>query len=275
MASISAQIATAMYVLYHPGFVPDRWSIFIAHLMVTAICCTTVLCANRALPMINNIGLFFILAGVFITIMICAIMPHTTGSGYASSSFVWADWENSTGYTSNGFVFLAGMLNGAYAVGTPDCVSHLAEEIPNPKRNIPLAIAAQMVIGFFTAFFYMIAIFYATTNLDDVTNSPFFPLATIYQQATGGSVPATMGLLFIIFVPIFCTCIGTFITAGRCLWTLARDEAIPLSGFIGVISPRWKNPFRATWICGIFSVLLGVIYVSHQIVFPITHDALF
>lgn len=91
-----------------------------------------------------------------ITIVVCAVMP--SGTGHATHSFVWEDWANDTGYSSNGFVFLAGMLNGAYAVGTPDCVSHLAEEIPNPKRNIPLAIGAQMSIGFITAFAYTIAI---------------------------------------------------------------------------------------------------------------------
>ncbi|CAL3967810.1 unnamed protein product, partial [Diplocarpon coronariae] len=73
---------------------------------------------------------------------------------YARSAFVWADWSNQTGYSSDGFVFCAGMLNGAYAVGTPDCVSHLAEEIPNPRRNVPLAIGAQMATGFVTAFCY-------------------------------------------------------------------------------------------------------------------------
>jgi len=222
MASISSQIAVAMYGLYRPEYTPERWHIFIGYLIVAWTCCSIVLFANRALPMINNIGLFFILGGVFITIIVCAVMPHSTGSGYASSSFVWSEWSNQTGYSSNGFVFLAGMLNGAYAVGTPDCVSHLEEEIPHPKRNIPLAIAAQMVIGFITAFFYMIAIFYAISNIDDVLAAPYFPLATIYFQATS-STAGTMGLLFLIFVPIFCTCIGTFITAGRCLWTIARD----------------------------------------------------
>ncbi len=118
------------------------------------------------------------------------------------------------------------MLNGAYAVGTPDCVSHLAEEIPNPKRNIPLAIAAQMVIGFFTALFYMIAIFYAISNMDDLLNAVTFPLATIYYQATGSN-GGSLGLLLVIFFPIFCTTIGTYITAGRTLWTLARDDATP------------------------------------------------
>jgi amino acid transporter len=266
MASISSQIAVAMYGLYRPDYTPERWHIFIGYLIVTWICCSTVLFANRALPMVNNIGLFFILAGVFITILVCAIMPHTTGSGYASSSFVWSEWSNQTGYGSDGFVFLAGMLNGAYAVGTPDCVSHLAEEIPRPRRNIPLAIAAQMVIGFITAFFYMIAIFYAINNIGDVLAAPYFPLATIYAQATSSNA-GTMGLLFIIFVPIFCCCIGTYITSGRCLWTIARDGAVPFSGTLGVISPRFKNPFNATLFCGCFSTVLGAIYVGSSTAF--------
>lgn len=193
-------------------------------------------------------------------------MPHQTGSGYASSSFVWADWSNQTGYTSNGFVFLAGMLNGAYAVGTPDCVSHLAEEIPNPRRNIPLAIAAQMGIGFLTAFFYMIAIFYAITNLDDVLGAPYFPLAQIYAQATSSN-GGTIGLLLVIFFPIICTTIGCYITAGRCLWALARDEAVPFSSTLKTISRRFKNPFNATVVCGVFSTILGAIYVGSTAAF--------
>lgn len=266
MASISSQIAIAMYGIYRPNYVMERWHVFIGYLVVTWLCCFTVLFANRALPTINNIGLFFILAGVFITILVCAIMPSRTGVGYATSSFVWSEWSNQTGYTSNGFVFLAGMLNGAYAVGTPDCVSHLAEEIPNPRRNIPRAIAAQMGIGFVTAFVYMIAIFYAITNMDDVLAAPYFPLFEVYFQATR-STAGTMGLLFLIFFPIICCCIGTYITAGRTLWTIARDGAVPFSGTFGKISPRFQNPFNATIFCGVFSTILGAIYVGNSTAF--------
>jgi choline transport protein len=56
--------------------------------------------------------------------MVLAIMPSTTGKGYATNEFVWGNWMNGTGYSSNGFVFLAGMLNGAFAIGTPDGCTH-------------------------------------------------------------------------------------------------------------------------------------------------------
>ncbi|KAK0120696.1 hypothetical protein ONS96_010899 [Cadophora gregata f. sp. sojae] len=266
MASISGQICVAMYGLYHPNYSPERWHVFIAYLIITWTCCSIVLFANRALPTINNIGLFFILAGVFITIVCCSTLPHTAGTGYATSSFVWAEWSNQTGYTSNGFVFCAGMLNGAYAVGTPDCVSHLAEEIPNPKRNVPFAIAAQMVTGFVTAFCYAITIFYAISDLDEVLAAPYFPLAFIYAQATS-SRAGTTGLLFLILVPILCCCTGTFITCGRCLWTIARDEAVPFSGTFSKIDPKHKNPFNATVFCGVFCTILGSIYVGSSTAF--------
>jgi choline transport protein len=266
MSSIASQIIVGMYGLHHPDYIPERWHIFIGQVVISWICCCTVLFANRALPAVNSVGLCFILGGVITTILVCAIMPHTNGSGYATTSFVWSEWLNQTGYANNGFVFLTGMLNGAFSVGTPDCVAHLAEEIPNPKRNIPLAIGAQMVTGFFTAFFFMITIFYSIADLDAVLGSPYFPLAQIYHQATSSNA-GTMGLLFVIFFPIVCSCVGTFITAGRGVWTLARDEAIPFSKPLGTISPRFKNPFNATLLCGIFTTILGAIYVGSTTAF--------
>lgn len=224
--------------------------------------------ANRALPVINNAGMFLVLAGLLITIIVCAVMPgRSGGSGYASNDFVWKDWSADIGYSSNGFVFLMGMLNGAYAVGVPDCVSHLAEEVPRPEINIPKAIAAQMIIGFFTATPYMIAIFYSISDLSAVlSGSASFPLAEIYRQATN-SAAGTIGLLLVILLPSVCTLVGAYITASRTLWTLARDGATPFSKTLGRVSDTWRNPFNATLVCGCISTLLGCIYVGSSTAF--------
>lgn len=118
-----------MYSMFHPDLVVQNWHVFVAYIITVWLCAGTVLFANRALPMINNIGGALILAGVLIAIIVCAVMPTVNGTGHASSSFVWKEWRNQAGY-SDGFVFVSGMLNGAFAVGTPDIVTHLAEEIP-------------------------------------------------------------------------------------------------------------------------------------------------
>lgn len=119
-----------MYSIFHPEFEAKSWHVFVSYMLCTWTCCLIVLFGNRALPSLGNIGLFFIVAGVLITIIVCAVMPHVDKVPYASNHDVWRNWTNDTGYSNDGFVFVAGMLNGAFAVGSTDCVAHLAEEIP-------------------------------------------------------------------------------------------------------------------------------------------------
>ncbi|ORY12433.1 amino acid/polyamine transporter I [Clohesyomyces aquaticus] len=267
MSSILANQVISMYGLFHPSYLYQRWHVFVAYLIITWLCCFTVMFGNRLLPAISNLGLFFILAGVFVTILVCAIMPSRTGQGYATNEFVWKEWQNQTGWSSDGFVFCAGMLNGAYAVGTPDCVSHLAEELPSPRINIPKAIAAQMLVGFVTALLYIITIFYSVHDVSSLFANPWpFPLAELYRQSTNSS-GGSLGLLIVIFLPTACTCIGAYITAGRMLWTLGRDSATPFPNWIGHVDSRFKNPLNASAACGIICTVLGCIYVGSTTAF--------
>lgn len=126
---------------------------------------------------------------------------------------------------------------------------------------------AQMSVGFITGFLYMIAMFYSIQSLDDVLNSVFgFPLAEIYRQATG-SRGGALGLLIVAFLPTLITCIGCYITAGRCLWTLARDNATPFPSWTGHINTRLHNPFNATLVCGCLITVLACIYVGSTTAF--------
>ena len=126
---------------------------------------------------------------------------------------------------------------------------------------------AQFTIGFLTAFFYLIAIFYSISDLDAIFEQPsLFPLAYIYKQATGSDAGA-VGLVVVAFLPTFITCIGCYITAGRTFWTLARDNATPFAPFFSRVHPTMHNPFNATLICGIISTILGLIYVGSTVAF--------
>lgn len=257
-----------MYAMYHPDYTPQRWHNFVGYLIVTWLCCGGVLFTNRALPALNNAAAFFVVAGVLITIIVCAVMPGTSGgSGYASSESVWKDWSADIGYSSKTFIYLMGMLNGAYAIGTPDAVSHLAEEIPRPEINVPKAIGLQMIIGGFTTLSYLIAMFYSISDLSALsTASATFPLAVIYRQATG-SAAGTVGLLLLILLPLVCGTFGCYITAGRMVWTLARDGATPFSETLSQVSTTWRNPFNATLACGIIVTLLGCLYMGSSTAF--------
>ncbi|EXJ90388.1 hypothetical protein A1O1_03489 [Capronia coronata CBS 617.96] len=265
MSFIFANTVVQMYGVTHPDFEAKQWHVFVTYLIATWIACACVCLFNSAMPHLNTVGIFLILCGFLVTVIVLAAMPGSDGRPpHASSSFVWSDWTADIGYP-NGFVFVAGMLNGAYAVGTPDAVSHIAEEIPYPGKNVPLAIATQMAIGFFTGLFYLIALMYAISDYDALFDSAF-PVAEIYRQATGSSGGA-IGLLCLLLFCVAACMVGGYITAGRALWALARDGATPFPHHIGKVSTKFGMPLVATLVCGCIVTVLGCIYVGSTTAF--------
>jgi amino acid transporter len=125
MSSVLGNEAVAMYLLRHPDVEWHAWQPFIVFLIVLWMCCGIVCLGNRYLPLLNRVSLVLSMGGLFITIVVLAVMPR---GRHASNAQVWKIYYNETGGWSDGICFLAGLLNSAFAVGTPDCISHLSEE---------------------------------------------------------------------------------------------------------------------------------------------------
>ncbi|KAH8903721.1 amino acid permease [Coniochaeta sp. PMI_546] len=265
MAAIFGNTVVQMYALNHEGFVAQPWHVFIVYIIATWLACAAVCLANRGMPLLNNIGVGAILAGFLITIIVVTVMPGRDGRpAHATSSFVWTEWTADIGYP-DGFVFVAGMLNGAFSVGAVDATTHLAEEIPLPHINVPKAIGLQLAIGFITGFCYLIAVMYAINDYDALFESPY-PIAEIYRQATGSAAGAT-GLLALVMICIGLTVIGLYITCGRTLWALARDKAAPYPAVFGRVHPTLDVPVWSTIASAALVTVLGCIYVGSTTAF--------
>ncbi|KAF5687855.1 cholin permease [Fusarium denticulatum] len=160
------------------------------------------------------------------------------------------------------FLFLCGILNGAYSVGCPAAVSHLAEEIPRPQRNVPLAMGLQVITGFITGFLYLIALMYSIHSYDRIFASQF-PLAEIYLQATG-SADGTICLLVLMQTCIGLTIVDLYITCGRTLWTLSRDGATPWPLVFSKFNLKFDAPINATMASAVLVTLMGCVYVTSK-----------
>lgn len=128
-----------MYAVFHPDFVIQEWHPYIAFVIITWLCTAFVIFGNRLIPYLQHIGLFLIIGGGLVTIIVVTAMPKR----HASNAFVWKDFQNMTGW-SNGVAFLSGVLNGAFTIGTPDAITHMAEELPNPGVDLPKVRSYQL-----------------------------------------------------------------------------------------------------------------------------------
>lgn len=282
ITQIASNVAVQLYAIFHPDLVIEAWHVYIAYLLITLLVTLTCVFANRTIPTLQHAGMAIVIVGGVVTIIVLAAMPDA----HASHSFVWKDFENITGW-SNGVAFLTGVLNGAFTIGTVDAITHLAEELPNPKIDLPKGIAAQIILGFLgasylvscgkrkaeltfpAAFLFGISMFYSISDLDAVINSNgSFPLAAIYHQATG-TKGGTFCLLFMVLISLIICLVGTLLTCGRIWWSLARDEATPLSTFFSSVNERLSCPIPATLLCTILSVGLGAIPLGSPTAFTI------
>ena len=264
--SITGNVVIQMWYLNHPDFVPQPWHVFIVYLLCTWFGCAMIIFGHKLLPYFHSIGFIAMLSSLLITIITCVAMPGTGGrQPHASSSFVWTEWSSDLGYDSQGFVFLLGMLTGAFTVGTPDCGAHLCEEIPRPEVNVPIAIMSQVALGFTTSLAYLIAIFYAITDFSAIQNAGgVLPVAQIYLQATS-SVAGATGLLFLMFIVNVFNVVAAQLTASRMLWTLGRDRGTPFSKQIASISKKRGNPIWAQATVSALTTLLGCLYVRSSV----------
>jgi len=262
IAQIESQVAVQMYAVNHPDLVIQPWHTYVTFILLTVVCVTFCIFFNHLIPKLQSLGLFLVVGGGLITIITLAAMPKQHASTYS----VFRDWENATGWSS-GVAFLIGCLNGAFTIGTPDSITHMAEELPNPKSDIPKAILFQIGLGFLTAFFFAIAVLYGINDFDAIiTSNGSFPLAAAYQQATGNN-SATIGLLAIIFLSLLICLIGTFLTLSRIWWALARDNATPFPAFFGRVNERLSCPVQSMLLIMVLCLGLGAITLGSKTAF--------
>ncbi|KAF2651592.1 choline transporter [Lophiostoma macrostomum CBS 122681] len=270
LAAVSSEGLVELYGLRRPDFESKNWHVFVCYLIIIWLSCSVLLFGNRLLPALNNRLMALVIGGWFVTLIVVGVMSAQGGRSHASSDFVWRKWQNETGYTSNGLVFVLGMLNGSFAIGTPDCTTHMSEEIPKPERNIPKAMGIQMISSFLTTLVYLIVLFYGISDWDAVTqrsqHSETFFLTEMYHQATG-TVSGSIGLSVVVILPVMGSVLGSMLTASRVFWSLARDKATPFPDTLGRVSRRWKNPFASIVFMGCFATVMACIYLGSPTAF--------
>ncbi|KAJ2901663.1 putative amino acid transporter [Zalerion maritima] len=270
LVQITANIVVSMYAIYHPGYSSQPWHVYIAYLIILWFCCLMTVFGNKFIKYTQYFGLLFVTLGGVATIVVLATMPVK----HASNEFVWGSFEenNLTGWTG-GIAFILGVLNGAFTIGTCDSVTHMSEELPHPRRDLPKAIMLQIGLGFVYAFSFAIALCYAITDMDALDGGiNTYPLTNIYLQATANAqgeknLGATFGLLFILLGSGLPCCLATMVTNSRTYWALARDSAVPLSPLFATVNENLSSPVPATLFVAIVATGLGAIPLGSESAF--------
>src|SRR5215475_879604 len=141
-----------------------------------------------------------------------------------------------------------GVLYGVLMFVGFETAANLAEETPNPSREIPIAIMATA--GIATVFFVLatyveVAGFHF--DLKTLTAAAGAPLFALGAPASAGGYGGTWVdrlLELVVFFDMLAVAIGCAVSASRGIFAMARDRRIP--AVLATVSRRHDSPLGAT-----------------------------
>ncbi|KAM0620354.1 hypothetical protein ACHAQF_007637 [Verticillium nonalfalfae] len=222
-----------------------------------------VMFGNRIIPGLNKFSLFYLQIGWLVVLITVAACAPT----HRSAEFVFRTWINNTGWENQVICFITGLVNPLYSLGGLDGVTHITEEMPNPSRNAPLAIAITLIIAFCTGITYLITLMFSIQDFDALTtNNTGLPLAELFRQVTQHAGGA-FGLTFILFVALGPCVVSSQLSTGRVFWAFSRDGAMPFSRIWAKVHPRLQIPLNSQIAVTTVVALLGCLYLGSSTAF--------
>ncbi|KAG9952316.1 hypothetical protein KCU85_g2243, partial [Aureobasidium melanogenum] len=249
-----AAFILGMVILVYPEFAPQPWQVWLVYVAIIILHTVVVLGANSCMGMISSVSLYWSL-GAFVVCMITPLAMHQ-GQPYKDPAFVFGEFTNTSGWSSNGLAFVVGWM-----------LSTFNEEMPQPEKDVPKAMAGAMVAGLVTSFAFLTALLFCITDMKAILDDPTgVPVLAIFYQATGSKLAAIV-LCSLISVSICFSELAGILVAGRTTWAFARDNGMPFSKFFSVVDERVKLPVRATLLSSTLSIAYGAIYIGSATAF--------
>ncbi|GLB12244.1 hypothetical protein AtubIFM57258_009524 [Aspergillus tubingensis] len=272
----------ALIALYRPNLVVQPWMTFVAYQGFNVITSGIVMFGNKWMPAINKFSCWYNLLSfcgspadmtdgtvcyLQLAWFVILVTVAATAPKHNDSEFVFRTWINETGWKNNVVCFITGLVNPLYSLGGLDGITHITEEMPNPGRNAPLALACTLAIAFVTGFTYLLSLMFSVQDYASLADSPTgLPLAELFRQATQ-SRGGAFALVFLLWVAVGPCVIGSQLSTGRMLWAFARDDGLPFSKFCSKVNKRFGAPVNAQLCVGIIIALLGCIYLGSSTAF--------
>ncbi|KAF6835734.1 amino acid permease [Colletotrichum musicola] len=260
---IYAQVLMALIAVYHGDLEIQAWQTFIVYQGLNLITAGIVMFGNKIIPGLNKFSLFYLQIGWFVVMVTVAACAPT----HRSADFVFRTWINNTGWENQVICFITGLVNPLYSLGGLDGVTHITEEMPNPSRNAPLAIAITLCIAFVTGITYLVTLMFSVQDFDALsTTNTGLPLAELFRQVTQGAGGA-FGLTFILFVALGPCVVSSQLSTGRVFWAFSRDGAMPFSRLWSRVHPKWQIPLNSQLAVTAIVAALGCLYLGSSTAF--------
>jgi amino acid transporter len=174
-------------------------------------------------------------------------------------------WKSVIHWHSGQYILIQGCIAILCLVGF-ESVTSMGEEAINPKKHIPIAVIASLLIqgGFCYLFEYFAANYFQSSLYTNQTASgspaPIGDMMQLVGAWCFGSAKAGWWFMFIEAITVFLAMIGTTLscinTGARVTYAMGRDEEVP--GHFGMLHGKNNTPHRCIWTLATIAAIVGI-----------------
>ncbi|MFS2197712.1 APC family permease [Pseudomonas sp. Pseusp3] len=171
--------------------------------------------------------------------------------------------------------FLTASLAGMFLYYGFEACGDVAEETPNPSRQVPKAMRMTIWIGGAASIFAALALILAVPDMAAViSGQDKDPMSTIFGAAFG---PVGSRVVMAVITVSFVSCVLSLqASASRLLYAYARDEMLMGSNVLKKLSPTTHVPTAALVVCGVLPAIIVCVgfYLQNAIALVVSFAAI-
>jgi len=210
----------------------------------------------RLVALLNDVSVWWHILGVLIIVAVLAFVP----SKHASTTYVFTNIVNNTGWHSTFYVLLLGLLLAQYTFTGYDASAHMTEETHSAARSGPRGIVMSILVSLIAGWVLLIGITFAIQEQHyTLYTSALVPPAQIWATAIGDT-GAKLLLLVVIGAQLFCG-MSSVTANSRMIYAFSRDGALPGSNLWHQVNKRTRTPTNAIWLAAAGALILGLPYL--------------
>jgi choline transport protein len=255
---ITSQLIWSLVVVCNTTFVVQPWHYYLVYVCAAIVAFLINVPLFQVYPIFLKGLVVYINAGAIFILVALLARAHPK----QTATFVFADFVNETGWSSNGVVFFLGLLPGTTAVNGFDSAAHMADEMTDPKRQVPQVMLGSALLSAISGLIMILVYEFCNTQPDNLL-APIGgqPISQLLLDCFDSKALTIIGIL--IFAICLLAASTTLLTTfSRIWWSFAKEGGVPFSESMSTISPSLNLPVVAICFCTLLVLLIGIIEIG-------------
>jgi amino acid transporter len=218
--------------------------------------------AVKLIAILGTVSVWWHIVGVIaIAVAVLAFAP-----AYASPKWVFGDFENGTGWSSDTYAALLGLLMSQFTMTGYDASALMTEETKRADIAGPVGIVMAVVVSFFAGWTLLFGLTFGIQDYNTVVNSPTgVAIAQIFLDTVGAK--GAILCMCIVMGAMFFAGMASVTASSRMMYILARDDVVPGSKVWSQIHPTYKTPVASVWASVTVAGIMGALYLVNSTAF--------